>query len=251
MAKKIKGTPEYSIYDLEQLHLEKCDCCKGKGGKNKDIYKTLEFAMDTIKHLEKERNIYLNPYLCPYGNGYHLTKNNADTEIKQRKKIIFQNNGIPLKSSNQSEVLWEYENVEDNEEKNIEEEYRIHEEINNRKQETPIIKVLPEENNSLNIIEGKVIEIIDKIDIEKYFNVNLENVICANIFKELLKDTICQTTIYTNFENKDRKNSFTILVEKRILKQNKVEKGNIIKVNIKCKSYNNIKIWFSNEIINR
>ncbi|MDR0556976.1 MAG: hypothetical protein LBG43_03775 [Treponema sp.] len=65
MAKKIKEILEYSKYDLEQLHLEKCEYCRGKDGKNKDIYKTLEYAMDTIEYLEKERNIYLNPYPCP------------------------------------------------------------------------------------------------------------------------------------------------------------------------------------------
>jgi hypothetical protein len=247
MAKKIKGTPEYSLYDLEKLHLKKCNHCRGKDGKNKDIYETLEFAMDTIKHLEKERNIYLNPYPCPYGNGYHLTKNNADTEIKQRKEIIFQNNGIPLKSSGESDIPWEYENTEDDEE-NIEEGYRPNEERNYTRKEIPIIKALPKENNKINIIEGKVIEIIDKIDIGKYFNVNLENIICANIFKELLKDTICQITIYTDSEN-NIKNSFTLLIESKMLKQNKIMKGNLVKLNIKCKSYNNIKIWFSNKII--
>jgi hypothetical protein len=248
MAKKIKSTPEYSTYDLEQLHLKKCNYCKGKDGKNKDVYETLEFAMDTIKHLEKERNIYLNPYSCPHGNGYHLTKNNADTEIKQRKESILQNNGIPLKSSGQSDVSWEYENTEDNEE-NVDEEYKTNREKNNKKQETQIIKVLPDENNKIDIIEGKVIEIISRIDIGKYFNINLNNAICANIFKELLKDPICQITIYTNSETKNIKNSFTILMSNEILKQNKIVKGNVLKINIKCKSYNNKKIWFSNKII--
>jgi hypothetical protein len=248
MAKKVNSTPEYGIYDLEQLHLKKCNYCKGTDGKNKDIYGTLEFAMDTIKHLEKERNIYLNLYPCPHGNGYHLTKNNANTEVKQRRKSILQNNGIPLKSSGQSDVSWEYENIEDTEE-DIDEEYKINREKNNKKQEIPIIKVLPGENDKINFIEGKVIEIINKIDIGKYFNVNLENSICANIFKELLEDTICQITIYTNSRTENTKNSFTILMKNEILKQNKIVKGNVLKINIKCKSYNNKKVWLSNKII--
>ena len=245
MAKKIEGILEYSIYDLEQLHLEKCEYCRGKDGKNKDIYKTLEYAMDTIKYLEKERNIYLNPYLCPYGNGYHLTKNNADTKIKERKDKILQNNDIPLKSSSQSSISWEYEKQDDE----IIEENIIGTVVKYIQKEDPIKKILPDENVKINMLEGKVIEIIDKIDIGKYFSVNIENQIVASLLKDLLKNTISQITIYTSTENKNIQNSYTIFIDNWILKQNKITRGEIIKINLKYKTINNIKIWYANKII--
>jgi hypothetical protein len=246
MAKKINKMPEYSIYDLEQLHLKKCEYCKGKDGKNKDIYETLEYAMDTIEHLEKERNIYLNPYLCPHGNGYHLTKNNADTEIKERKDRILQNNNIPLKSSNQSNISWEYEKQDEEEitEKSIIKTEKIY-----VQKEDPIKKILPDKNIGVNILEGKVIEIIDKIDIGKHFNLNTENQIAVSLLKDLLKDTINQITIYTKTENSSIQNSYTIFIEREILKQNKITKGERIKINLKYKIINNVKIWYSNKII--
>jgi hypothetical protein len=241
-----KKMPEYSIYDLEQLHLKKCEYCRGKDGESKDIYETLEYAMDTIKHLEKERTIYLNPYPCPHGNGYHLTKNNADTEIKERKDGILQNNDIPLKSSNQSNISWEYEKQD--EEKIIEENI-IKIEKRYIKKEDPIERILPDENIGIKILEGKVIEIIEKIDIGKHFNVNIENKIVASLLKDLLKDTMNQITIYTKTENMNIQNSYTIFIEKGILKQNKIIKGKTIKINLKYKMVNNIKIWYSNKII--
>jgi hypothetical protein len=250
MAKKIKGAPEYSIYDLDQLHLKKCYYCKGRDGKNKDIYETLDFAMATIKHLERERNIYLNPYPCPYGKGYHLTKNNAGAGIGHRKEIIFQNNGIPLKSSGKSNIPWEYaQTAEDDHEENSKAEPVPRSRKNNTEKDIPIVKTPPEEHNRLRTIEGKVVEIIEKIDIGNYFNVNPENTIVAVIFKDLLRDTICQLTVYADSGNKNTKNSFTILAERRLLRQNKIAKGNVIKITIRCKSYNNSKIWLLEKVI--
>ncbi|MDR0662512.1 MAG: hypothetical protein LBF80_00315 [Spirochaetaceae bacterium] len=242
MSKKIKVMPEYSIYDLEQLHLRKCEYCKGKDGKNKDVYETLEYAVDTIKHLEKERDIYLTLYPCPHGNGYHLTKNNADSEIKERKDRLLQDNDIPLRSSNQSNISWEYEK-QDEKDNIIKVEKRF------TKKEDPIKRILPNENTELDILEGKVIEIIDKIDIGKHFNVNIENPITANLLKDLLNDTMSQITIYTKTENVNIQNSYTIFIERGILKQNKIIKGMIIRVNLKYKIINKIKIWYSNKII--
>jgi hypothetical protein len=245
MSKKIKEILEYSKHDLEQLHLEKCEYCRGKDGKNKDIYKTLEYAMDTIKYLEKERNIYLNPYICPYGNGYHLTKNNADTEIEKRNEEILQNNDIPLKSSSQSNISWEYEKEGDE----IIEEKMIRTGVKYIQKEDPIKKVLPDENVKINMLEGKVIEIIDKIDIGKYFSVNIENQFVVSLLKDLLKNTMSQITIYTGTENKNIQNSYTVFIDNGILKQNRIIRGKIIKINLKYKKINNIKIWYANKII--
>ncbi|MDR0556975.1 MAG: hypothetical protein LBG43_03770 [Treponema sp.] len=58
--------------------------------------------------------------------------------------------------------------------------------------ENPIKKILPDENVKINMLEGKVIEIIDKIDIGKHFSVNIENQFVAILLKDLLKNTISQ-----------------------------------------------------------
>ena len=90
--------------DLMQ-HLRKCGYCRGKDGKPKDIYETFQLAVDTVKHIKENRGIFLNIYKCPQNNGWHLTKNNANSEFVEGKEALFQNNIFLLKSPN---GFWEY-----------------------------------------------------------------------------------------------------------------------------------------------
>jgi hypothetical protein len=87
------------------LRLSKCVHCRGQDGKGKDTYATFQMAFDTAKFVEENRGIYLTVYKCPHSNGWHLTKSDASSEITGRKETLFQNNDIPLKSSDGS---WEY-----------------------------------------------------------------------------------------------------------------------------------------------
>jgi len=82
--------------------LKKCKHCRGKDGKQKDIYETFQSAMDTANHIEKSRGTYLNVYKCPLGSGWHLTSNETE-------EPLFHSNEIPVTSSDGS---WEYINNE-------------------------------------------------------------------------------------------------------------------------------------------
>jgi hypothetical protein len=227
----------------QMLHLCKCEYCRGKDGKGKDVYDTFQSAFDTAKYIEEDRKVYLNVYQCPQGNGWHLTKNNASSEIIERKEILFQNNDIPLKSSDGS---WEY--VKDMTNKNEEEKFN---EINilknkNTKKDIPIKKIECQSEAMIKELSGKIMEIIKNVNIEKLFRINLQNVFCANMIKNILDGIVNQITIYV--ENNDRFESYTILIMNKLLQSNKIVRGKEIKLNIIGKSINGINIWCCNKV---
>jgi hypothetical protein len=230
-------------------HLRKCEYCRGKDGKEKDVYETFQSAFDTAKFIEENRGIYLNIYQCPHGNGWHLTKNNASSEIIERKETIFQNNNIPLKSSDGS---WEYIREEIDEDNKLE-EYNFEEttiEPKQRNQQSiPILKIECKSEINITGLYGKVMEIVENVDIEKIFGINIENPFCASMIKNILDGIVNQITIYV--ENKENKQleSYTILLKNDLLKNNKIGKGAQIKLTITGKSINNIKMWCCNKIL--
>jgi hypothetical protein len=228
--------------DLMQ-HLRKCEYCNGKDGKPKDIYETFQSALDTVKYIEESRGIFLNIYECPRKNGWHLTKNNANSEFVERKESVFKNNNIPLKSSNGS---WEY--IEDNEaeinEENENEKLFIQSKIIQK--ETPIQKIecIPDKKLT---ISGKITELYKNVDIEKIFKINLQNILCASLVKNILDGIIHQITVFVKSDNKIE--SYTILIMEKLLKGNRIIKGNRITVNIIGKSINGINMWCCNNVL--
>ena len=246
---KSKKSPQ-SFSDV-MLHVRKCPCCQGKDGKAKDVYETLQSALDTAQYIEKDRYIYLNVYKCPHGNGWHLTKNNASSEIIERQEAIFQNNSIPLKSSDGS---WEYIREEpdtNNTNNGIDTNYSnkiISKQKQKNNQPLPIIKVECEPGIHLTL-HGKVIEIIENINIEKIFGIDIENVFFANMTNNIFDGIMSQITIYVENKEKSQQESYTILIKKKLLKKNKIIKGHHIKITIIGKSINNIKRWCSHSIL--
>jgi len=224
-------------------HLRKCEYCKGKDGKPKDIYETFQSAVDTVKYIEESRGIFLNIYKCPENNGWHLTKNNANSEFVERKESLFHNNNIPIKSHNGS---WEY--IEDDVEKingeNDNEKVFIQSKIIHK--EIPIQKIECVSETKLEI-SGKIIEIYKNVDIEKVFKINLQNLFCANMVKNILDGIIHQITVFV--ENNKKMDSYTILIMEKLLKGNKIVKGNKITINIIGKSINGINMWCCNNVL--
>jgi len=228
-----------SVDNIDSMqHLRKCEYCKGKDGKPKDIYETFQLAVDTVKHIEESRGIFLNIYKCPQGNRWHLTKNNANSEFVERKETLFQNNNIPLKSSN---GFWEY--IEDYVE-DINEELHIQSKLIQK--EIPIHKIECISETKLKI-SGKIIEFYKNVDIEKIFKINLQNIFCANIVKNILDGIIHQITIFV--ENHNIIESYTILIMEKLLNGNKIIKGNKITMNIVGKSINGINMWCCNSVL--
>jgi hypothetical protein len=220
-------------------NLQKCEYCKGSDGKAKIIYKTHISAIEAAKHLEELRGVFLTIFQCPHGNGYHLTKKNAKTNITQRKEQILNDIGIPLKSSN---GLWEY--IEDVKENDSDSNIAI---IKNAKID-PIKKIEYNiANSNLNII-GRIMELNFKINIENLFKIDLNNIIASNIMKNIFRGTISQITIFSE-ERKDKIiESYTLLVDENIMNNSKFSKGDFARISIIGKEINNVKFWYCNKI---
>jgi hypothetical protein len=224
--------------------LQKCKFCKGKDGKYKDIYETPQLAFDTALFIEKDRGTYLNIYKCPNGNGWHLTKNNAVSGIIERQSIILQNNNIPLSSPDGS---WEY--IKDT----IYGDDYFEEIINNKKNknntEIPIIKIdCKSETDNIEII-GKIMEIIDNVNIEKLFKITFDDSYSEILMKNKLDGKINQITLYVENGSTNQLYSYTILIKKNKLKKNNIVKGSLIKIDINGISINNFCKWCCNKII--
>jgi hypothetical protein len=231
--------------NIDQMpHLRKCEYCRGKDGKEKDVYETFQSAFDTAKHIEENRKIYLNVYQCPHGNGWHLTKNNASSEIIERKEMLFQNNNIPLKSSDGS---WEY--IKDMTNEIEEEKYNERDVVKNKnaRKDIPIKKVECQSEVRIKELSGKIMEFIKDVNIEKIFKIDLKNAFCANMIKNILEGVVNQITIYV--ENNNQFESYTILIMDRLLQNNKMIRGDEIKLNIIGKSINSINMWCCNKVI--
>lgn len=57
-----------------QTPSEKCGFCVGSDGRPKDTYRTEEDARRRASIICKEKGLYLRPYPCECGSGWHLTK---------------------------------------------------------------------------------------------------------------------------------------------------------------------------------
>jgi len=229
---------------IKPINLRKCEFCRSKDGKYKDIYETLQLALDTAVFIEKIRGIYLNIYKCPNGNGWHLTKNNAISGIIDRQSIILQDNNIPLSSPDGS---WEY--IKDTVYKNDSYEEIINDKINKNYTEIPIIKINCKlETDNIEIV-GKIMEIIDNVNIEKLFKITLDDSYYEILAKNKLDGKINQITIYAENDNDNQLYSYTILIKKKMLKKYNITKGSLLKININCISINNLYKWCCNKII--
>lgn len=52
----------------------KCDYCRGRDGKAKDLYHTFSDAKKRAEIIKQEKGLVLQVYECEYNSGWHLTK---------------------------------------------------------------------------------------------------------------------------------------------------------------------------------
>jgi hypothetical protein len=243
-----------NIHLLEQLMKEnddalwlsfmrsvKCGFCKGKDGKAKDIYETFHSALDAAKFIEKERGVYLNPYRCPHGSGWHLTKNNADGELVERQEAIFRDNEIPVKSPRNADIAWEYIGgdemaVEQNGESAAPKK-------KDGKTAAPILKIECESENQAITIAGKIMEIHRNINVEKYFGITFDHAFSALMAKEFLNKEINQITAYVEKPETGQIASYTFFMEKSVMLKNNIMPGYQANLKLKAKIINNRKAW--------
>ena len=226
-------------------HFRKCQFCIGKDGKRKDVYDTVESAIETAKYLKQERNIDLTVYNCPFGSGFHLTKNNADSELLHDRKQLFRKTGIPLESANGS---WEFIRANDDEfDEDLDEDDfkgKTAKPQKANKQAIPIKKIECKAETKPRTIFGKIMEIVKDVDIEKMFKINLDNPFCAKMVKGTLDGIICQFTIYAENPKGDQLESYTVLAKKELLDKHKITKGQQIKLCVSGKSISRNYFWY-------
>jgi hypothetical protein len=224
-------------------HWGKCEFCAGKDGRKKDIYGTVQSAIDAAKFIEKERGVYLSPYKCPHGSGWHLTKNNADCDIVARQEAIFVDNEIPVKSPDNTDIAWEYISqgetaVENNGEDSVRKK-------KNCDTAAPIIKIECESEDQIITIAGQTMEICEHMDVEKYFGIDFDHALSAAMAKEFLNKEINQATVYVEKPETGQIESYTFFMEKSIMKKNKIMPGCRANFELKAKIINNRKAWHS------
>jgi hypothetical protein len=243
MAKeKITRLSPQAFADL-MLHLRKCDLCKGKDGKKKDIYETFQAALDTAQYIEEDRGLSLKTYKCPHGNGWHLTKTGEAAEFHDRKEAMFLNNDIPLSSSDGS---WLYVRDEANENNHDKDGRKAA--VKKQHLPAPIHKVACKPEITITELTGKVMEIVKNVDIEKIFRINLQNPFSAGLTKNILDGIVNQVTIFAENNKKNRLDSYTVLIKNDLQKNIRLSKGTQVKMDITGKSINNVNMWCCKKI---
>jgi hypothetical protein len=221
--------------------LGKCEFCKGENGKAKDIYKTILSAIDAARFIERERGIYLNPYKCPHGSGWHLTKSNADCELAERQEAIFIDNDIPVKSPDDTAIAWEYLSQNEPFTENNNEDAA--QKKKGGKTAAPIIKIEGESENQTITMVGKIMEIHANINVEKYFGIDFDHAFSAAMAKDFLNKEINQITAHVERPETGQIESYTFLMEKSVMIQNNITPGCQAKIALKARIINNRKAW--------
>jgi hypothetical protein len=224
-------------------YVRKCEHCGGKDGRKKDIYETFQTAFDAALHIEETRGIFLNVYQCPHGNGWHLTKNNAESEIVVRKETVFQENDIPLSSP---DGFWEY--LKDAVPEGGKAGAAVVSEKKpgqrkKTKKEAPIVKAECKPGKIIQDLSGEIMEFVRDVNIEKTFRIDLRHAFGAGMAKFFLDGAVHQITLYVeNLENK-RLESYTILIKDSLLQGKKTLRGAKIRVTVTGRSINGISVW--------
>ena len=217
-------------------------CCKGRNGKYKEIYDTVQAAYDRAVYIEETRGTYLDVYRCPKNNGFHLTSNDATSGIIDRQSIILQKNNIPLSSINGSwEFVQDTVTEEDTRQKLCADKDKTIK-IKNTIKDMPIIKAECKADKTKLELFGKVANIDNKINIQKIFKFNSDDLLPE------LEGNINQITLLTENNNNAVLNSYTILIKRKLIKKHNIEIGSKIKITIIGRSYNKITKWFCEKI---
>jgi hypothetical protein len=220
-----------------------CPCCKGADGTHKEIYDTREDALQRAEYIRIERGVRLKVYQCGAGNGWHLTKNSDASDLNVGSIDVTQNNCFPRSSAFNSTVEWE---VIDNA-SNVYVTGAVKNTAGKSLRKTPdknTVTRIECGNGSSNIsLNGVVVEIIESINIEKIFNINLDNQIPAKLAKVFSDDEHQQITVHVKSGGGQIK-SYTALVKKIFLKKHKIKKGSSVNISALVKSINNKSVWY-------
>jgi hypothetical protein len=226
-------------YAAQPLETKKCPYCTGSDGSKKDVYFSPEEARQRAEYIKEIRGIELNVYRCEYGNGWHLTKNGLPHESHNRLSGILTKNGIPLAPLINNGVSWEY--IEDTAEEDISAENKSRRILPDYKKS--IVRVESKADTSEVSLKGKVTEVLKDANIEKIFNINLENMFSASLVKEFIGEPYQQITVYAENAETDCIDSYTALIKKSLMQKERITKGSRVNIVVSGKCVNNRNVW--------
>jgi hypothetical protein len=220
-----------------------CPCCKGSDGTHKEIYDTREDALQRAEYIRSERGVRLKVYQCSAGNGWHLTKDSDDSDINSESMNIPQNNYFPRSSVFNSKVEWEviHDDAPNVYSTGIVVKDTVKKSLQKTSDRNTVTKVECKSGDSNISLNGVVVEIIENINLERIFNINLNNPIPAKLAKVFLDDEHQQITVHVKSGRQIK--SYTALVKKIFLQKHKIKKGNNVNISIAVKSINNKSVW--------
>jgi hypothetical protein len=218
---------------------EKCSHCHGRNGEAKDTYKTQEDAENAARYIGNAHRVSLKAYPCPHGEGWHLTKDEADDAGFGGSGAPFADQDIPRKSSNTGGVSWEYETSS---EPPLDKSSALQRPPVKKKQ-PPIIKIECKTGSEEITLNGKIMEVIENIDAAAYFGVNGNNPFAAGMIKDMLNKPLLQITIHAAVRT-GQTGSCTILIDQALFKQNNMKKGGAVSLAIKGRIVNGKKAWY-------
>jgi hypothetical protein len=221
------------------LETKKCPYCTSGNGEKKDIYNSPEEAFQRAEYIKEIRGISLDVYRCEYGNGWHLTKNDSSNIICSRRSGMLVRNDIPLMSVINGGVSWEY--IEDTTNDGVPAENKFRLSLPDYKK--PIVRIENKAGGGDVSLNGKVIEILKDANIEKIFNLNLENIISANLAKEFTGEPHQQITIHVENIKAGRIDSYTVLIKKSFMRRERIKKGSAVNIVLSGKCINKTNVW--------
>lgn len=153
-------------------------------------------------------------------------------------------NDIPLASKVNGGVSWEY--IEDTTEEDVPTENKSS--LGLPAYKKPIVRVESRADSGDVSLKGKIIEILKEANIEKIFNINLENIISANLAKEFTGEPHQQITIHVENAEAARTDSYTALVKKSFMQKERITKGSNVDIVLSGKCVNKRNVWRCRDI---
>jgi hypothetical protein len=209
-----------------------CVYCKGGDGTAKEIYANKEEALRRAEYIKGERGTALKAYPCPKSSGWHLTKDSTEAD---------EDDYIARAPVYTGKISWEYYTW-DGAEKSAPQRgpaggagYGVRKPAYKK----PIVKIEGKAGKSVTL-SGKILELIKGVDIEKLFNIKLENPFSAHIAKDFVDGEYYQITVFTEDDGTDKIKSWTALLKKPEIK---IAKDDSVKITLTGKNINRKNIW--------
>jgi hypothetical protein len=198
------------------------------------VYATRGLAAAAADYIQQARGTALKVYECPFRHGWHLTKSGAGA--------IWEDNGLHDAALPSKGDMWELA-ADDDSGALGEGGGTIRKP--KRRQEDPIVKMECKRDTEHRALEGRVIEVIKNVAIEKRFGINLNNPLCAGFVKNVFDRPVDQITLYVRRDK--HIHSYTFFTKHANCKKD-IRKGDLLQVNVCGKTIYNRTVWYADRV---